>query len=143
MKTSTKLLSEKSGARSILRKFESKSIFTENEAWMLFRLAAFGEAIGWTLLIFGIGWQKFAAGHSGIPVLLAGKIHGMLFLMYMLAAAGLYPALNWPRPKAFVALLASIPPYGSLIFERWSSFDRSNKAFKTFYCCIAMANIKS
>jgi integral membrane protein len=127
----------------ILEKFESNNLFTDQEAWTLFRLAAFGEAFGWTLLIIGISWQKFTAGHSGIPVLLAGKIHGMLFIIYLISAVGLYPALGWTKPKAFIAILASVPPYGTLLFERWAGYRRSSAEFRAYYCCVLLAGLNA
>lgn len=114
---------------NFLKKFEENKVFTEDEAWFLFRIAAIAEAVGWTLLIAGIGLTRFVV-HNQIPVQLAGRFHGMLFLLYMLAAVGLYPALRWPRWKAFIALLASVPPYGSLIFELWASSRRKRQSVK-------------
>jgi len=109
---------------SIFYKFEHNQVFTENEAWALFRLAAISEAVGWTMLIIGIGWEHFGLIGGHTPVFLAGRTHGMLFSLYALAAIGLYPTLGWSRKRAFVALLASVPPYGSLLFEQWAKHMR-------------------
>jgi len=109
--------------------------FSEREAWFLFRLAAFGEALGWTLLIIGIGCERYLPNHSHIPVLLAGRIHGTLFLLYALAAIGLAPSLGWRPLRALCAAIASVPPYGSLAFERWEAHTRSihAKSGQTIY----------
>jgi integral membrane protein len=108
---------------NLLKKFETNKVFTEAEGWFLFRVAAIAEAVGWSLLITGIGLTRYVV-HNQIPVQIAGQFHGLLFLAYVLAAVGLYPALRWSRPKAFVALLASVLPYGSLLFELWASSKR-------------------
>jgi integral membrane protein len=107
---------------TLLRRFENNNVFTENEAWGLFRLAAIGEACGWSLLISGITLQHLL--HNNDPVVIAGQIHGMLFFGYAIASLGLYPNLRWSRKRAFVALMASVPPYGSLLFEQWAAYKR-------------------
>lgn len=127
---------------SFIQKFEHNRVFTEDDSWMLFRLAAIGEACGWTLLIAGLACQRYITPHSNIPVLLAGKVHGMLFFAYMLAAVGLYPTLQWSRKRAFVALLASVPPYGSIVFERWAYHMRRSSQFRTYQYCLVLATLQ-
>lgn len=117
---------------TVLHRFEHNHVFTEPEAWLLFKLAAYGEAIGWTLLIAGILSQRYIWRHSGIPVLLAGQTHGMLFLAYALAALGLYPNLGWSRWRGVLATLASVPPYGSLLFEQWAAYKRHHEQVRMF-----------
>jgi len=120
----------------LLRQFESNHIFTEPEAWGLFRLSAIGEACGWSLLISGIILQRIL--HNNDPVLIAGQVHGMLFFGYALAALGLYPNLRWSRKKAFIALLASVPPYGSLLFEQWASYKRQQTELFRYRDCLIL-----
>lgn len=113
----------------LIRKFESNQVFSADESWMLFKLCAFAEAIGWTLLIAGILISRFVLANNQMPIQIAGRIHGMLFLAYLLASIGLYPTLKWPRHKALIALLSSVPPYGSLVFEQWESNRRKGEHF--------------
>lgn len=122
-----------------LNKFESNRVFTEGEGWALFRIAAITEAVGWTMLILGIMIEKLTGSH--IPVTLAGRTHGMLFVLYMIAAVGLYPTLKWSRLKALVALAASTPPYGSLIFEQWAGQVRAHNDFRDYRICVVFAQI--
>lgn len=117
---------------TILRRFESARPFTEAEAWMLFRIAAVTEACGWTLLIAGILIGKYLTPHSNTALIFAGRTHGMLFFIYCLAALGLYPSLGWSRWRGIVALAFSVPPYGTLIFERWAAGRRHNAGFRTY-----------
>lgn len=124
---------------TVLHTFERNQVFTEDEGWLLFRIAAFGEAIGWTLLIAGIACQRFLIPGDTIPVQIAGQFHGVLFLAYALSAAGLYPTLRWSRKRAIIALLASIPPFGSLLFERWAYATRRHAQFQTYTYCIAFS----
>jgi integral membrane protein len=121
---------------SLLKRFETNNVFRENEAWSLFRLAAIGEAIGWSLLISGILCKQYLLHGNNDPVLFAGQIHGMLFFLYALSSLGLYPSLHWSRRRACIALLASIPPYGSLLFEQWASYKRHRSALQTYSQCI-------
>ncbi len=114
----------------MLRKFETARVFTDAEAWALFRTAAYGEAIGWTLLIIGIALEHLTGSHTYVAV--AGRIHGMLFVAYMVAVLALYPSLAWSRWKALLALAFSIPPYGSVVFERWAFWVRRAHGFKTY-----------
>ena len=115
-----------------LRYFESLKPFTADEAWMLFRLAAIAEAGGWTLLISGILIKHFLTPGNNVPVLLAGQVHGLIFLTYLIAAVGLYPSLGWSRPKAFFAVLASVPPYGTLLFEQWAARVRNKSNLQMY-----------
>lgn len=98
--------------------------FTDAEAWLLFRVAAIAEACGWTLLISGILIQKYVTPHSKLPVLIAGQVHGTIYLIYFVAAVILAPSLSWPTRRAAAALLCGVPPYGSLFFEMWAAHHR-------------------
>ena len=110
--------------KNTVRQFEAARPFTESEAWLLFRIAALTEAIGWTLLIAGILIERYITPGNNTAVLIAGQTHGMLFLGYVLAAIGLYPSLGWPRWRAVFALAFSVPPYGTLVFEQWVAHRR-------------------
>ncbi len=105
----------------MLKKYSKFKPFTEAEAWALFRLAAFGEAIGWTILITGLLLAHFL--HNNLPVLIAGQFHGLLFLIYLAAAVSMSPSLGWPRAKIMLAAACSVPPYGTLLFELWQSHN--------------------
>ena len=99
---------------------------------MLFRMAAIAEACGWTLLILGILCKRFLTPGNNVPVLFAGQVHGMIFLLYLIAAAGLYPSLKWGRWRALLAIMASVPPYGSLLFEQWAAQQRRQTNLKNY-----------
>ena len=116
----------------ILNKFENNSVFTEDESWMLFKIAAIAEACGWTLLIVGIGIERYILPGNHVSVLLAGRVHGLLFIVYLLAVVGLYPSLRWSRTKSIFALAASVPPYGTLLFEQWAQYMRNKSQFQIY-----------
>jgi len=104
--------------------------FMDEEAWTLFRLAAYAEAGGWTLLITGLGLKQFVLHGNNIPVLIAGQMHGTLFLVYIVACVVLYPSLRWSRAAALLAGIASVPPYGSLVFEYLANRHRQRAAIR-------------
>ncbi len=57
---------------------------------------------------------------TGAPVQYAvGMAHGILWILYMLAVVNAWRARRWPIARAFVAALVSVPPFGTLIFDRW------------------------
>lgn len=116
----------------LLRRFETARPFTENEAWLLFRIAAIAEACGWTMLIAGILIERYITPGNDAAVIIAGQTHGMLFFGYMVAALGLYPSLGWSRWRALFALGFGVPPFGSLVFEQWAAYKRRNSGFKTY-----------
>jgi integral membrane protein len=113
-----------------LQKFERSRPFTDAEAWMLFRWAAYGEAVGWTLLIAGIALEHATGSHTYVAI--GGRIHGMLFASYLAACLVLYPSLGWSRLRALFALAFSVPPYGTILFEQWAAYKRRSHGFKTY-----------
>lgn len=90
----------------------------------MFRLAALGEAVGWTLLIIGILLGKYVLPGNPVPVAIAGRIHGTLFLVYIAAVMVMSPSQGWNLRRTIVAGIASVPPYGSLMFEQWAARKR-------------------
>jgi integral membrane protein len=114
---------------SLLNKYEEFTPFTEHEAWGIFRIAAFAEAAGWTLLILGILIKQFIIPSSDVPIKLAGRVHGTLFLLYIFVVVVFYPSQNWSKKRTVVAGLASVPPYGSLMFEQWAAYKRQRMHF--------------
>jgi integral membrane protein len=107
-----------------LSRLEAIKPFRESEAWGLFRIAALAEAFGWTLLISGLLIHRYHLPGSRIAIPIAGQIHGTIFLGYFGALAAVYSSLGWPRKKFLLAVLAGVPPYGSLIFEQWAARTR-------------------
>ncbi len=99
--------------------------FTDIEAWQLFRLAAICEAVGWTLLIIGIICKHIPFTGNEVPVQIAGRVHGMLFLVYVVAAVVLAPSLRWSLFRTVLATAFSVPPYGSIIFEQAVAQERA------------------
>jgi integral membrane protein len=111
-------------------KTSKTAFFTDREAWDYFRIAAFGEAIGWTSLITGIGISRYIEHGNNTAVDIAGQFHGTIFLIYIVAALLLSSSLGWNKKLTIIALAASVPPYGTLVFEKIMAHIRSSQAAK-------------
>lgn len=85
-----------------------------------FRIAAIAEAVSWTGLLIAMVF-KYLVVHDAIGVHVFGPIHGVLFLGYLALAVLVWRRHFWSTRVGVVALLAGVPPYGSVVFERWAS----------------------
>ncbi|WNV90093.1 DUF3817 domain-containing protein [Umezawaea sp. Da 62-37] len=85
-----------------------------------FRLLATAEAVSWAGLLIGMLF-KYALVENEIGVKVFGPIHGAVFVVYILVTLLASSALKWERGTALLALLASIPPFGTVVFERWAT----------------------
>jgi integral membrane protein len=45
----------------------------------------------------------------------------VLFLAYLAAAVTAWRTEGWSRAVGVMALLVSIPPFGTVVFERWAT----------------------
>jgi integral membrane protein len=85
-----------------------------------FRFAAVAEAASWIGLLIGM-YFKHVAGTGELGVKIFGPIHGVIFLAYVITGLAVARSLHWNRHITTWAMLASIPPLGSLLFERWAT----------------------
>lgn len=84
-----------------------------------FRAVAIAEALSWAGLLAGMFFKYVVVGtETGVHVF--GPIHGVIFLVYVAVAALTWAELRWSAPVGLVALLASLPPFGTLVFEQWA-----------------------
>lgn len=101
-------------------------IFTDREAWFLFRWAAWLETVGWTCLLIGILFQ--VAHWPGDTWLLpiGGSLHGMFVIAYMLVAFFAHRSFRrkWSLPKLLIAEVINMIPYGALVFELREAYLR-------------------
>jgi uncharacterized protein len=94
---------------------------TRADGWILwFRGVALAEAVSWCGLLIGM-FVKYVLdrGERGVEVF--GQIHGIVVLVYASAAVVMWRRLRWSSRTVVLALLASVPPLGSLVFERWAT----------------------
>lgn len=86
----------------------------------LFRIVAIAEALSWTGLLVGM-FFKYVVVHDEVGVQILGPIHGGLFVAYLVVAFLTARALRWSRATFVAAMVASVPPLGTLWFERWAT----------------------
>jgi integral membrane protein len=85
-----------------------------------FRLLALAEAVSWAGLLIGM-FFKYVVVQNEIGVQVFGPIHGAIFVGYVLVTLAVRNPQQWDNRTTFLALLASIPPFGTVVFERWAS----------------------
>ena len=84
-----------------------------------FRVVAFAEAASWFGLLVGMFFKYVVdAGEQGVQVF--GPIHGTVFLAYVAITLMTWWRLRWSLPVALLALAASVPPFCTVLFERWA-----------------------
>lgn len=116
--------------------------FDDREAWLIFRLAAFGEAIGWTLLITGIAYKHFGLPNGPDVLTVLGQTHGTLFFGYAAAVLAVASSLRWSKLEFLVAAAVSVPPYGTLVYEKFLAHRRKQIAAKAHRELVVRACIR-
>jgi integral membrane protein len=84
-----------------------------------FRIVAFAEAASWLGLLVGMAVKYVGSGNEdGVAVF--GRIHGIVVLVYVVVALVTARRLRWGGRTVALALLASVPPFGTVVFETWA-----------------------
>lgn len=84
-----------------------------------FRVIATFEAISWTALLIAmfLKWIVKAPHEGGVPVV--GMVHGIGFVVYLLSSVWAARTMGWSLRTLAVGLAAGVPPFGTIVFERW------------------------
>jgi integral membrane protein len=85
----------------------------------LFAAVAIAEAVSWAMLLTGMLFKYVIVGDE-IGVKIAGPIHGALFMAYLAVTALQARAGGWKWWVTLIALACSIPPFATIVFERWA-----------------------
>jgi integral membrane protein len=85
-----------------------------------FRFVAIAEAITWVALLIGMAIKWIPDPNIDSAVRYPGMIHGAVFVIYLVVTVLTAVKLKWSAPVTLVALLASVPPFGTVVFERWA-----------------------
>jgi len=88
-----------------------------------FAVVAVLEALTWLGLLVGM-WFKYVTDTTEAGVQLFGPLHGGAFVLYVITALVVSRVLRWSWWVTLVALAASIPPLGTLVFELWLTRTR-------------------
>ncbi|MFX3623194.1 MAG: DUF3817 domain-containing protein [Ectobacillus sp.] len=69
------------------------------------------------LLLLGVAMPlKYFAGFP-LAVTITGSIHGLFFVLYILAVLNVMLVHRWPLLRVAAALIASLVPFGTFIFD--------------------------
>jgi len=82
-------------------------------------ISATVEAITWAGLLVGMILKRVLEV-TEVGVQLFGPLHGMAFIVYAVTAVLAWRALGWNAATGSLALLASLPPFGTVVFHRWA-----------------------
>jgi integral membrane protein len=85
----------------------------------LFVAAAIAEACSWLALLVGMA-VKYGPPANEIGVKIFGPIHGALFVAYGLLVLVMARLHRWSPGVTTVALVCSVPPFATVVFERWA-----------------------
>nr|WP_143690504.1 DUF3817 domain-containing protein [Williamsia sterculiae] len=83
-----------------------------------FRFIAVLEAITWLALLISM-YFKWVEGHKE-AVAVPGMVHGIVFVVFVVVAIWTGITLKWSPMVILAALISSIPPFGTLVFEWWA-----------------------
>ncbi|SCL22067.1 integral membrane protein [Micromonospora pallida] len=84
-----------------------------------FVAVAVAEACSWLGLLLGMA-AKYGPPGNEIGVQVFGPVHGGLFMAYGLLALVVARQQRWGWGTTAVALLCAVPPFATLVFERWA-----------------------
>lgn len=85
----------------------------------LFVAVAVAEACSWAALLIGM-FFKYVVVKDEIGVQVAGPVHGALFMAYLAVTVVQARLAGWKWWVTVVALLCSVPPFATVVFERWA-----------------------
>ncbi|WP_026703008.1 DUF3817 domain-containing protein [Salibacterium aidingense] len=81
------------------------------------RIAGMLEGISFVLLLFLAMPLKYGLGMD-MAVTITGAVHGGLFILYMAAVLFVWIQRRWPVPRAMIAAVVSIIPFGPFVFDK-------------------------
>ena len=85
----------------------------------LHRSVAVAEAITWALLLTGM-FLKYVTETTELGVQVFGMVHGVVFIAYCLVTVLLSIDQKWPLGRLVLGLLAAVPPFATVPFERYA-----------------------
>ena len=113
-----------------------------NSAIGRLRMAGISEGISFITLLFIAMPIKYLAGNATL-VWYVGWIHGLLFMLYILALITVKINLEWKFKKTAIAFLASLIPFGTFILDKslrkeernleTKKIAKKNKSLDLFY----------
>jgi integral membrane protein len=84
----------------------------------LYGVMATAEMVTWSGLIVAM-IARYGFGYEGPLFFVAGISHGVIFIAYCITAVVVGMNQRWGLGTIALALIAAIPPYATLPFDRW------------------------
>lgn len=84
----------------------------------VYGVMAVAEMVTWTGLIIAMV-ARYGFSYSGELFFVAGLSHGVIFIAYCVTAVVVGVNQRWGPGVIVVSLLAAIPPWATLPFDRW------------------------
>lgn len=105
-------------------KFTEMNWSFSNSAIGRLRMAGIAEGISFVTLLFIAMPLKYIAGDPRM-VLYVGWVHGLLFMLFILALITVKITLEWKFKKTILSFLASLIPFGTFIMDKsWRKEER-------------------
>lgn len=95
----------------------------------LFRLTGFAEAFSFIYLL-GVAMPQKYLENNPIATKTPGMIHGILFIAYVVLAYNLSNQEKWTQKKLWMAYIASVLPFGTLVFDFTQMRASSSESIK-------------
>lgn len=80
------------------------------------RMTGLAEGISFLVLLLIAMPLKYIA-HLPQAVKITGWIHGVLFVLYIIALIRVWLAFKWPFKRLFIAFVAALLPFGTFILD--------------------------
>jgi len=100
------------------RAYDKMHLFTDPEAWGLYRFAAYVEAGFWVFCILTIIYGALTLPQAESVVAFGRSILGTAYAVYAVFVILVARSMEWGIGRVCLALVAGIVPLGSLVFER-------------------------
>lgn len=84
-----------------------------------FVVTAVIEALTWAGLLVGM-LLEHVLHVTDLGVYVFGRLHGAAFLLYCASAISAWWCQRWHAVTGLAALAAGVPPFGTVVFERWA-----------------------
>ena len=84
----------------------------------VFVAVAVAEALSWVGLLSGM-YAKYLTEAGDLGVRVFGPVHGGIFVLYVLLTLVLARRYRWSLATTALGLASSVPPFATVVFERW------------------------
>lgn len=81
------------------------------------RMTGLAEGVSFLVLLLIAMPLKYIA-HLPQAVKIVGWIHGVLFILYIIALVRVWLTFKWPLKRVFIALIAALLPFGTFVLDK-------------------------